>query len=150
MYIFNLIKEINIWRKVRSIAKENRKDLNESGFRIDWVGRIYTVINLPEEVVNQPFSKEGYILMKLREYDKLFLNMGIADVIAPEIKEIPDAGAYLLILSPDRDYIRFKPFIWSLIKMSVFLLIIRIFYIILSKYWLTIFENIERFFNLIF
>ena len=86
MYIFNLIKEINIWRKVRSIAKENRKDLNESGFRIDWVGRIYTVINLPEEVVNQPFSKEGYILMKLREYDKLFLNMGIADVIAPEIK----------------------------------------------------------------
>ena len=54
MYIFDLIGEINIWRKVRAIAKENEKILNESGFRVDWIGRIYTVINLPEEVVNQP------------------------------------------------------------------------------------------------
>jgi hypothetical protein len=150
MYIFDLIGEINIWRKVRAIAKENEKILNESGFRVDWIGRIYTVINLPEEVVNQPISKEGYILMKLREYDQVFLNMGIADAIAPEIEEIPGADAYLLILSPDRDYVKLKPFLWSMIKTGVFLLIIRIFYIILSNYWSGIFDSIGKFFNLIF
>ena len=59
MYIFDVINEINIWRKVRAVAKENEKVLAAVGFRVDWVGRIYTVINLPEEVVNQPISKEG-------------------------------------------------------------------------------------------
>jgi hypothetical protein len=150
MYLFDLVKEINIWRKVKAIAKENEKQLNKSGFRVDWVGRIYTVINLPEEVVNQPFSKEGYILMKLREYDTVFLDMGIADVISPEIEEIPGADAYLLILSPDRDYIKLKPFLWSLIKTGTLLFIIRIIYIILSNYWLGITESINNLFNLIF
>ncbi len=150
MYITNIINEINIWRKVRAVAKENEKLLNASGFRVDWVGRIYTVINLPEEVINQPMSNEGYILMKLREYDKLFLNMGIADAISPEIEEIPNAGAYLLILSPDRDYIKLKPFLWSVIKTGVLLIILRIFYIILSKYWSDISEGIGKLFSLIF
>jgi hypothetical protein len=150
MYIFDAISEFNIWRKVRAIAKENEKVLNESGFRVDWIGRIYTVINLPEEVVNQPISKEGYILMKLREYDRLFLDMGIADAIAPEIEEIQGADAYLLILSPDRDYIKLRPFLWSMFKTGGVLLIIRILYVILSTYWPGITDSIGNFFNLIF
>jgi hypothetical protein len=135
MYILDLINEINIWRKVRAIAKENEKILNESGFRVDWIGRIYTVINLPEEVVNQPISKEGYILMKLREYDQMFLNMGIADAVSPEIAEIPNADAYLLILSADRDYVKLMPFLWSAFKTGLFIFAIRIIYLIISNYY---------------
>lgn len=150
MYIFDVISEINIWRKVRAIAKENERALNEAGFRVDWIGRIYTVINLPEEVITQPISKEGYILMKLREYDRLFLDMGIADAIAPEIEEIPGADAYLLILSPDRDYVKLKPFLWSMLKTGAFVLLIRIGYIIASKYWSGIADSIGKLFNLIF
>jgi len=135
MYIFKLINEINIWRKVRAIALENEELLKENGFRIDWVGRIYTVINLPEEVVNQPFSREGYVLMKLREYDSMFLNMGIADAIAPELVDLQDAEAYLLILSPDRDYIKFWPFLISLFKTSGLFLLLRLVYLLLSNYW---------------
>ena len=67
MYIIKLFREINLWRKVRKVAKENEEKLKENGFRVDWVGRIYTVINLPEEVITQPYSEEGYVLMKLRE-----------------------------------------------------------------------------------
>lgn len=150
MYIFNAINEMNIWRKVRSVAKENEKKLNEAGFRVDWIGRIYTVINLPEEVISQPFSKEGYILMKLREYDTLFLNMGIADVIAPEIEEIPNADAYLLILSPDRDYIKIKPFVRFIIKTAVVLLIARISYSLISSNWPSIKDLTINTINFIF
>lgn len=135
MYIFKLLKEINVWRKVRAIATENKELLNENGFRVDWVGRIYTVINLPEEVVNQPFSREGYVLMKLREYDSLFLNMGIADAISPELVDLEDAEAYLLILSPDSDYISFWPFIVSLLKTIGLVILLRISYVLISSYW---------------
>lgn len=146
MYIFKLINEINIWRKVRAIALENEELLKENGFRVDWVGRIYTVINLPEEVVNQPFSREGYVLMKLREYDSMFLNMGIADVIAPELVELEEVEAYLLILSPDRDYIKLWPFLISLFKTGGLILLLRLGYLLLSNYW----GNITSAFNWLF
>jgi hypothetical protein len=143
MYLFNLIKEINVWRKVKSVAKENETVLNQNGFRVDWVGRIYTVINLPEEVVNQPISREGYVLMKLREYDQLFLNMGIADAVSPEIVELIGADSYLLILSPDRDYIKFIPFVWFLTKTAGLFIILKILYNITVKYY----EDISNYVN---
>ncbi len=143
MYLFNLIKEITVWRKVKSVAKENETVLNQNGFRVDWVGRIYTVINLPEEVVNQPISREGYVLMKLREYDQLFLNMGIADAVSPEIVELIGADSYLLILSPDRDYIKFIPFVWFLTKTAGLFIILKILYNITVKYY----EDISNYVN---
>lgn len=150
MYILNLLKEIKIWYKIKKVAKENEKSLNEAGFRVDWIGRIYTVINLPEEVITQPISREGYVLMKLREYDSLFLNMGIADYISPEIVELIDSDAYLLILSPDRDYIKLKSFLWFTVKIVFLLILIRIVYLIISNYWNSILSNISWLVNLIF
>ena len=146
MYIFNLINEINVWRKVRKIAIQSKNILEESKFRVDWIGRIYTVINLPEEVVNQPFSREGYVLMKLREYDSLFLNMGIADSVSPELVELEEFDAYLLILSPDRDYIKFWPFFISLLKTTAVVVILRVAYLLLYNYQ----DSIINTFNLIF
>lgn len=150
MYLFKLIKEFNIWRKVRQIAKENEKNLNDLGFRVDWIGRIYTVINLPEEVINQPISKEGYVLMKLREYDNVFLNMGIADVISPELMELSDADSYLLILCPDRDYIKIWPFFKFLLKVTGFIIIIRLAYKLTSYYWDSIISFMTKLNQLIF
>lgn len=150
MYINNLIKEIGVWQKVRSVAKENENILNENNFRVDWIGRIYTVINLPEEVINQPISREGYVLMKLREYDTLFLNIGIADVIAPEIVELEDADSYLLILSPDRDYIKFNSFIWFSVKTAIYLILLKIIYNVGGKHWKTITEFTNKMINWIF
>jgi hypothetical protein len=150
MYILDFIKEVNIWRKVRQIAKENEKDLNQEGFRVDWIGRIYTVINLPEEVINQPISREGYVLMKLREYDRLFLNMGIADVISPELVELADSDAYLLILSPDRDYVKLKPFLWWLTKTTGVIILLRVLYNIGTRYGESIIDFFTRVFQFIF
>jgi len=96
MYITNLYKELKIWLKIRSIAKEAEVKLNEKGFRVDWVGRIYTVINLPEEVVSAPISQEGYVLMQLREHDKFLLDLGIADAVSPEFDPIPDTDSFLI------------------------------------------------------
>lgn len=146
MYLLNLYRELRIWYKIRQAAKENEEILNKNGFRVDWVGRIYTVINLPEEVINQPISKEGYVLMKLRDYDKIFLDLGIATEIFPELMELKDTDSYLLILSPDRDYIKFYPFLWFLIKFIAMVFALRLVYKILYTYW----DNICIGFNSIY
>lgn len=134
MYIRKLYKELQIWYKIRKIANENKTKLLEKGFRVDWIGRIYTVINLPEEVVNQPISQEGYVLMQLREHDKLFLELGIADYVSPEFEPIPDSDSFLLVLSPDREYFKTWPLIISLTKTLILVFLLRIAYVFVESY----------------
>jgi len=134
MYIKDLYNELQVWRKIKKIAKNAEKELNEKGFRVDWVGRIYTVINLPEEVVSAPISQEGYVLMKLREHDKFLLDLGIADYVSPEFSPIADTNSFLLVLSADREYLRLWPFLKSAIKTLGLLLLFRIIYIVLSSH----------------
>jgi hypothetical protein len=132
MYISKLYKEIRIWQKIRKVAKAEEKSLNEKGFRVDWVGRIYTVINLPEEVATAPISQEGYVLMKLREHDQFLLQLGIADYVSPEFSKIDDSDSFLLVLSADREYFRLWPFLKSMVKTLGLIFLIRILYLLFS------------------
>ena len=150
MYITNLYKEIKIWLKIRKIANDNSPKLLEKGFRVDWVGRIYTVINLPEEVVSAPISQEGYVLMQLREHDKLFLDLGIADYVSPEFNPIPDTDSFLLVLSADRDYFKFWPLVISLCKTAILLVTVRLLYVILSSYSEKILELWNKMITILF
>jgi len=106
MYWINLYKDWKRWKKIKKIANENVKILSKNGFRIDWIGRIYTVINLPLEMSGQPdFIKDSYVLQELQKYNKLFFSIGIADGIFPEFRQIGSENSYLLILSPMLDYL---------------------------------------------
>lgn len=151
MYLIKLYREIQIWRKVHRIAKESALALEQTGFRIDWIGRMYTVINLPDEVLSHhPSVQEGYVLQKLRDYDQLFLNLGIADVIVPEFERIDGAGAFLLILSPDRKYLRILPFLGFLLKTTLLIIIARILTNIFVNYDDVIIKTLTEILNWVF
>jgi len=133
MYITDAYQEYRTWKKVRTVAKEQVAHLEANGFRVDWVGRIYTVINLPEEVITAaPQVQEGYVLMKLRDYDKLFLHLGLAAELVPEMERIDGDGAaaFLLVLSPDRDYLTIWAFVKFILRLSICFFVLRILYVI--------------------
>ena len=130
MYARKLFKELRIWQKIRKIAKSEEAALNEKGFRVDWVGRIYTVINLPEEVASAPISQEGYVLMKLREHDEFLLQLGIADYVSPEFSRIEGTDSFLLVLSPDRDYFKLWPLTKSAFRTTGIILLLRLIYVL--------------------
>ena len=132
MYISKLYKELKIWWQIRKVAKTEEVALKEKGFRVDWIGRIYTVINLPEEVATAPISQEGYVLMKLREHDKFLLELGIADYVSPEFEKINNTDSFLLVLSPDREYFKLWPFLISVLKTTGFILLLRVLYLLFS------------------
>ena len=134
MYITDLYNEIKIWNKIRSIAKKSKTELNEKGFRVDWVGRIYTVINLPEEVVSAPISQEGYVLMQLRKHDQFLLELGIADYVSPEFNPIPDTNSFLLVLSADREFFKLWPFVKSFAKTTGLILLLRLAYVLFTSH----------------
>ena len=132
MYIIKLYKDLKLWWQIRKVAKSEETTLREKGFRVDWVGRIYTVINLPEEVATAPISQEGYVLMKLREHDKFLLELGIADYVSPEFNKINDTDSFLLVLSADREYFKLWPFLKSMAKTFGLVFILRLIYLIFS------------------
>ena len=144
MYLKNLYRELLIWYKINKISKSNVKILNDKGFRVDWIGRIYTVINLPEEIANHnPEMQQMYILEKLRDFDKTFLDIGISDYVSPEFMPVENSSSYLLILSPDREFARFLPLLKFFIKLIGLYISFRIVWVIIEKNW----ENIHKLWN---
>ena len=132
-YPYNLYVELRTWYRVRKVALEYEDQLSSMGFRVDWIGRIYTVINLPEEVITSaPQIQEGYVLMKLRDYDRLFLQLGLAGDVFPEMERITEDGvdAFLLILSPERDYFKFWPLTGFIIKTGALIILVRLLWVL--------------------
>ena len=109
-----MLRELREWAIVRSVAKKYKEELNKLGFRVDYIGRIYTVINFPEEYVSNQKAKESYILEYLRSCDEVFIKMEISDIVAPEFVTINDS-AVLLIISPEHENL-------TLFGISLFLL----------------------------
>jgi hypothetical protein len=75
--------------------------------RMDKLGRIYTVINVPENILNTT-SAEGdivwpWVLAELRKVDDLMMKMLLNDVIYPDVSLIPGTAAYLVVLTPQSE-----------------------------------------------
>jgi len=118
MYWINFFREIKIWRVVRRVARKNENLLKENNLRVDWVGRMYTVINLPDEIIENPYLEETYVISQLREYDKILISLGLADIVYPEFSKIEGEAAYLLILYPESDYLNWSRFIFNFLAVA--------------------------------
>lgn len=117
MYWIKLIKDIRLWAKFAKITKESRKYLEDHNLRVDWIGRMYTVINLPEEVQQgNEYTHEAWILQNLGPYNKIIEKIGLSSYAVPEMRKIKEPGtaAYLLILLPLTETISFWRFIKNL------------------------------------
>ena len=121
-YWAELVSEIRIWWIFRSTArqKENIEKLNETDLRVDWLGRIYGVINMPEEVVGAaPQVQQAYVLQQINKWGPLTTEMGLADIIYPEISRIPGTSAYLVVMWPQYDSLGVWYILGNLIKTTV-------------------------------
>ena len=113
MYWIKLLEEIRIWMLSRRVTRSNQEELFEFGLRVDWIGRLYTVINLPEEVASQPYSQQPYVLSQLRKYDEVLLRLQLSDILYPEFEKIPGEDAYLLVLTPEVEYLNIWRFVFN-------------------------------------
>lgn len=116
-----LSKELRIWYIFKKTANQYQDSLNkEHGLRVDWLGRIYGIVNLPEEV--QTASGEiqhAYVLQRITKYGQTMLNMGVGDIVFPEIQKIKNSASYLIILWPGFDTLQLIEVIKGLFKTAV-------------------------------
>lgn len=104
-----LIDDFRQWKIVRNALKEAEVIEGFKNFRyplrVDKIGRIYTVINVPEELY--PYEKKQmvwpWVLEQLREIDDLLMQLRLNELVYPEVTQIEGAPAYLVVLSPSTD-----------------------------------------------
>jgi hypothetical protein len=113
-----LIDDIRQWMMVRSALKEpetiDRFKKFKYELRSDNIGRIYTVINVPEELLE--YEKRDmvwpWVLEELKQIDELLMECRLNDIVYPEVKPIEEAPAYLVVLTPSTESFSF----WKLLR----------------------------------
>lgn len=125
-----LFKELRVWWIFKRTANRFQEDLNkEHSLRVDWLGRIYGVINLPEEVQGASGEiQQAYVLNKITKYGNTMLKLGLADAVYPEIQKVKDSAGYLVILWPAFETLQIIEIIKGLFKNAIFGFLIYIIY----------------------
>jgi hypothetical protein len=105
--IFGVIRDVRNYFFLRKIIK--REMINsplwaKNNLRVDWIGRIYTVVNLPPEVTMSPdLPRElwpAYLVDQSKGLNEYLTSLNLHEIIIPEYKEIPESTSYLLIYYP--------------------------------------------------
>jgi hypothetical protein len=129
MYIIDLYNDFVIWYKYAKVTKSNKSKLAENNLRVDWLGRIYTVINVPDELKNYP-NIEMWVMQQLGPFNKILIELGIADYSFPEVSKIEDPGvnAYLVVMYPELNNIDIWRIILEIAKWAGIFVLLRVLY----------------------
>jgi hypothetical protein len=101
-----VVIDIKNYLYIRRIIKKNRDTIEWQKFklRVDWIGRIYTVINLPPEVLYSPDTPEeirpAYVLEESKPLNEYLTSLNLQEIILPSINPIPSSTSYLLTYTP--------------------------------------------------
>lgn len=113
-YWYNFLRELRLLYKYRKAALSLKTEMESEGLRVDNLGRIYTVVNLKEELLAQPeLLQQSFVLGQLGPLTNILMKYGMADSSFPEIQKIEGSGSYLIILWPERDYVELGEFVTS-------------------------------------
>jgi hypothetical protein len=136
--IFGVIKDIRNYFFLRRIVKResvNSPIWSKNNLRVDWIGRIYTVVNLPPEVTMSPdLPRElwpAYLIEQSKGINEYLTSLNLHEIVIPEYKEIPDTTSYLLIYYP---YLRNLSW-WWILSRSIFWTLV--FYVENKTQWIS-------------
>jgi len=102
---------VRYYKAVRSIKEE----LEQANLRIDWIGRIYTVVNIDESLTEQPdIMQQAYVFKQLGPINDILIKYGLSNDAFPELSKISD-NSYLVVLYPENDNFNLYGFFRNLI-----------------------------------
>tara|TARA_B100000900_G_C20580660_1_gene717389 strand:- start:620 stop:1114 length:495 start_codon:yes stop_codon:yes gene_type:complete len=117
-YWFNFLLEFRLWLSFRKVTKgkKNELQLEEAGLRVDWLGRVYGVINIPDEVLGAAEQiQQAYVLKEMGRFGDVMNKLKLSNVVYPQMQEIEGAGAYLVIFWPVLDRLNWINIIGSIL-----------------------------------
>lgn len=144
LYWPRLLKEIWQTAKYYKAVKSIQPELEKENLRIDWIGRVYTIITLKDEFVKQPeMVQQSYVFQQLKPLSDILLKHGLSNEAYPEIRKVsPDS--FLIVLYPENEYLT----IIDILKNTVFTGLLIIIGTLTYKYGIsTLIELVKSYLN---
>ena len=131
-YWLGFFKEFMLWAKFNSTTKKNRKIIEKANLRVDWIGRVYGVVNIPDEVLGAAEEiQQAYVLKQMGSIGRVMDKIGVSNIVYPQLSEITGAGAYLVVFWPVLDKLNgwniIGHILYSIAYFFLFYLLIRLF-----------------------
>lgn len=124
-YWYNFILEFRIWFIFQTTTKRNRKKLEERDLRVDWIGRVYGVVNMPDEVLGAAEEiQQAFVLKQMGQFGGVMNELKLSNVVYPQMQEIPGSGAYLVIFWPVLDRLNIFAMIGSILYTVIYAFIV--------------------------
>ena len=104
--ILKIIRELRVYSQYRSTVKDesmNSPFWTRLRLRHDWLGRIYTVVNLPPEVTqSRDFpvdARPAYVFEEIKSVNDYLTKLNLQEIITPVLKPLPEThgDSYLVI-----------------------------------------------------
>jgi hypothetical protein len=104
LHWFGFFQEIRIWLLFMNKSKSNRELLEKNELRVDWIGRVYGVVNVPDEVLGAAEEiQQAYVLKEMGRFGTIMTQLKLSNIVYPQMQEIKGSGAYLVIFWPVLD-----------------------------------------------
>ena len=69
LHWFGFFQEMRIWLLFMNKSKSNRELLEKNELRVDWIGRVYGVVNVPDEVLGAAEEiQQAYVLKEMGRF----------------------------------------------------------------------------------
>lgn len=105
--MIGFVRDIKNYLDLRKTIKKEAQDSPvwlKYRLRHDYIGRIYTVVNLPPEVTLSPDDPEeiraAYVIDMTRPINQYLTSLNLQEIIYPEFKPIKGTDSYLVIYNP--------------------------------------------------
>lgn len=133
------MREIINFFYIKRVAKKqkNTPEWQSFNLRIDWVGRIYTIINIrKEDVGDEEMVKRSRLFEMMTPINKYFKTLDFQEIVFPAIEKKSDRS-YLIVYSPLFEKFTILYFIRIMIIIGLLIFgIIHINYIMSAFLWL--------------
>lgn len=151
MYWYRLYKELRLWWIFRKVANANEDFLAQNNLRVDWIGRIYTVLNMPDEVLGAAeIAQEGWVFQQLPQMTKVLMQMGVADAAFPSLERIEGTNSFLVVLWPDFDALSFWKVLGHTLLALITIILVKLGITLTVDHWASISGFFSKIWNYIF
>ena len=116
-----IIRDISNYRYILKTINKSKETVEWRKFnlRADWIGRLYTVVNLPPEVTLSPDSPEeirpAYVLEQTKPLNEYLTKMNLHEIIIPSLEPIEETDSYLVVYSPYFQKLSLSWFVYRII-----------------------------------
>lgn len=134
-YPIGLFKELKNWFLFRRVVKNEPEIIedfknHDPELRVDWLGRVYTVVNVPEELWPAEYSGsyQAYVVGQLSKINAVMIKHRLQDMVYPSTEPIQQEGvrANLIKLYPwSGEYFNFGSFFYWILKLAGIFVVVK-------------------------